>query len=126
MLIRPTTQLLDYLEMVPSPLRDKNLNWSNETFSALMARLRPYDLTKSEILMIVNLRPTSAAALGTVIEEMENRFPESETQEDMLKIIAEVLGRPDEEAEKLAMNTLSKEVKGNLGAEESMEMNEDT
>jgi hypothetical protein len=113
MLIRSTTQLLDYLEMVPSPLHDKSLSWSKRTLSTLTARLRPYDLTKSEILTIINLCPTSAAALGTVIEEMENRFPESETQEDILGVIAEVLGRPGEEAEKVAVNILSKEVKGN-------------
>jgi fructose-1,6-bisphosphatase/inositol monophosphatase family enzyme len=104
--------------MAPSPLRDKNVRWSKETIMTLMAHLRPYDLTKSELLMIVNLRPTSAAALGAVVEEMENRFPDSEAQENMLKIITDVLGHPDEEAEKIAMSNISKEAKGKQLIEE--------
>lgn len=42
--------------------------------------------------MIINLRPASVAALNTVVEEMSERFNE-EQQEDIVNIIAEVLGQ---------------------------------
>lgn len=45
--------------------------------------------------MIMNLRPTKPETLNTVIEEMEARFPEEETQYEICSIIADVLGRPD-------------------------------
>jgi len=49
------------------------------------------DLAKGEVLMILNLRPSSNAVLNTVIEDMEERFSEDE-QNAILDIIAEVLG----------------------------------
>lgn len=47
--------------------------------------------------MILNLRPASVAALNTVIEEMPERFDENQ-QEEMVNIIAEVLGSFPQEA----------------------------
>ncbi len=42
--------------------------------------------------MILNLRPCSIAALNVVVEDMGERFPE-EQQEEIMIIIAEVLGQ---------------------------------
>jgi hypothetical protein len=64
------------------------------------------DLAKGEVLMILNLRPSSIAVLSTVIEDMEERFSDEE-QATILEVIAEVLGR-DESA-------------GEAGGEEAME-----
>lgn len=52
--------------------------------------------------MILNLRPTNLINLTTLIEEMDLRFTE-EQQQEMVKIIAEVLGKPDSEANRQAM-----------------------
>lgn len=51
--------------------------------------------------MILNIRPDSVAALNTVIEHMADRFS-AEQQEDIMAIIAEVLGqfpKPDANAD---------------------------
>jgi hypothetical protein len=62
----------------------------------LIERLRQADLsselTKGELLSILNLRPTSEPVLSTAIEDMEERFSEEE-QTKIVEIIAEVLGR---------------------------------
>jgi hypothetical protein len=65
------------------------------TMTRFMDRIRaarlPSELAKGEVLMILNLRPSSVAGLNTAIEDMESRFPENE-QEKLLEIIGEVLG----------------------------------
>ena len=52
------------------------------------------DLAKGEVLMILNLRPSSIAVLSTVIEDMEERFSDDE-QAAILEVIAQVLGRDE-------------------------------
>jgi hypothetical protein len=56
--------------------------------------------------MMLNLRPTKLENLNTIIQEMQDRFPDEE-QEKILAVITKVLGRPDGEAErqKMADNT---------------------
>lgn len=58
----------------------------------MFTALQPFDLTKAELLMILNLRPQSVGVLDTIVEEMESRFDDSE-QERILAIVGEVLGR---------------------------------
>jgi hypothetical protein len=53
--------------------------------------------------MILNLRPTKPENLNTIIEEMEERFPGDDVQAEILGVIANVLGRPDGEAERQKM-----------------------
>ncbi len=54
--------------------------------------------------MIINLRPIKPENLNTIVEEMEGRFPGEELQREICEIIAEVLGKPDGEAERHAMS----------------------
>ena len=61
----------------------------------LMQRLKPYDLTKGELLMVLNLRPSDLGFLDCVIEECDERFT-GEQQVEILAVIAEVLGQPEE------------------------------
>ena len=68
------------------------LPYTEGCISKLLERLRPYNLAKGEVVMIINLRPASVAALNTVVEDMSERFDE-EQQEAMVNIIAEVLGQ---------------------------------
>lgn len=95
-------QLLEYFTEAPSPLGSKPFPYNNTTIRTLLERLRPYNLTKAEVVMIMNIRPATQSALNTVIEQMEERYGD-EQQAEMVEIIGEVLGRPDGEAERLAM-----------------------
>ena len=60
-----------------------------------MQRLKPYDLTKGELLMVLNLRPSDLGFLDCVVEECDERFT-GEQQQEIIGVIAEVLGEPEE------------------------------
>ena len=49
--------------------------------------------------------------MNTIVEEMEERFPGDELQNEIVGVIAEVLGRPDGEAERQAMTDNAKEAR---------------
>jgi len=59
----------------------------------LLKALREYELTKAELLMILNLRPDNAGVLDCVVEELDQRFSEGE-QEAILGVVSGVLGAP--------------------------------
>ncbi len=91
-------ELMDYLEKPPSPLGSKPFPYDENTIYNLLERLRPYDLTIAEIIMIMDTRPASAAVLQNLIQEFDQRFEEigsEEARQDILAIIADVLGAPD-------------------------------
>lgn len=96
---------MTYLTTKPSPLekQQETQAYSAAAINRLFEKLReanlPSELTKSELLSILNQRPASTALLSTAIEDMEERFSD-EDQNRIVDIIAEVLGRdePEEEA----------------------------
>lgn len=49
-------------------------------------------MTKAELLTILNLRPQELGLLDCVVEECDLRLSEEE-QEEILRIVAEVLGK---------------------------------
>jgi len=57
----------------------------------LLKALREYELTKAELVMILNLRPDNAGVLDCVVEELDQRFSEGE-QEAILGVVSGVLG----------------------------------
>ncbi|KAI9810630.1 MAG: hypothetical protein M1832_001229 [Thelocarpon impressellum] len=83
-------ELTDYLHTQPSPLTPPSAYGPN-TCRELFVALQPFDLTKAELLMILNLRPLSLGVLDTIIEEMDSRF-DDEQQLKIQSLIAEVLG----------------------------------
>ncbi|POR33909.1 DNA-directed RNA polymerase III subunit RPC9 [Tolypocladium paradoxum] len=85
-------ELLQYLQSPPSPLSQTPVTYHAQCISQLLERLRPYELSKGEVIMILNLRPASVAALNTVVEDMAERFND-EQQEEMVNIVAQVLGQ---------------------------------
>ncbi|KAG5998114.1 hypothetical protein E4U52_001715 [Claviceps spartinae] len=92
-------ELLQYLRTEPNPLSQQPLTYTPDCIAQLLEKLRPYELSKGEVVMVLNLRPASVASLNTIIEDMSERFSE-EQQEDMVNIVAQVLGRfdvPEEE-----------------------------
>ena len=88
-----TTQVLQYLKHSPSPFSQPHTHYTSEAIVRLMSQLQVFKVSKGEILMILNLRPVSVAGLNAVLEDMGDRFTDIE-QEDMLAIIAQVLGHP--------------------------------
>ncbi|KAM0325398.1 hypothetical protein ACHAQA_007384 [Verticillium albo-atrum] len=84
-------ELVQYLTTLPNPLGQKPITYNQECIKQLIQRLHPYELAKGEMIMIFNLRPASASALNTIIEDMEDRFDEDK-QAEIVNIIAEVLG----------------------------------
>ena len=62
----------------------------------LIDKLEPYELSKAEVLMISNLRPTTSVLLDVIVEECDERFSE-EQQEGILGVIRDVLGGEEEE-----------------------------
>ncbi|CRK20713.1 hypothetical protein BN1723_002680 [Verticillium longisporum] len=73
---------------MPNPLAQRPLPYSQDCIKQLIQRLHPYELAKGEMIMIFNLRPASASALNTIIEDMEDRFDEDK-QAEIVDIIAE-------------------------------------
>lgn len=96
-------QLLEYFNEAPSPLACTPLPYNDDTIRTLLKELRHLEITKGEAIMMINLRPTKLENLSTIIEEMDNRFPGDEMQQEILEIITRVLGRPDTEAERQTM-----------------------
>lgn len=75
--------------------------------------------------MMINLRPANLGNLNTIVEELEGRF-DDEQQEAIVRAIREVLGKADEEAERLAMtnnaNQARKESMDQESRQEPMDM----
>lgn len=89
-------QITDYLHPPPTsrnPIPAYNApGYTAATIRELVELLQPYELTKGETLMIINLRPLDLTLLDCVVEECDERFT-PERQEEILKIIGDVLGR---------------------------------
>ncbi|KAF4507140.1 hypothetical protein G6O67_005808 [Ophiocordyceps sinensis] len=85
-------ELLGYLRTHPNPLSQEPATYSPECISQLFESMRPYELSKGEVIIILNLRPTDVVALNTVVEDMVERFTEEQRQE-IVDIIAQVLGQ---------------------------------
>ncbi|KAI0013188.1 HRDC-like protein [Xylariaceae sp. FL0662B] len=85
-------EVLQYFESPPGPLSQKPLPYDSSSISVLVKRLHPYNISKGELIMLLNMRPTSIPTLNSVIEDMELRFDE-EKQLEIINIIIEVLGQ---------------------------------
>ncbi|TPX07894.1 uncharacterized protein E0L32_010469 [Thyridium curvatum] len=94
-------EVLEHLETNPNPLSQRPLTYTPEAIPLLIEKLHPYDLTKGEMIMIINLRPGSIPALNCIVEDMVERLYDHQ-QEEVLGIISETLGAfpaPEETAE---------------------------
>lgn len=91
-------QVTDYLHPPPSsgnPIAahtDYAPDCAANTIRTLIELLQPYQLTKSEMLMILNIRPLDLTLLDCVVEECDQRFS-PERQEEILRIIRNVHGK---------------------------------
>ncbi|MCJ1364351.1 hypothetical protein MMC16_003461 [Acarospora aff. strigata] len=91
-------ELTDYLLLTPrSPLSLSQQNpYTSSTIPTLLSALKPYDLTKAELLMILNLRPDNPGVLDCIVEELDQRFSEEEVGA-ILGVVGDVLGKEDGE-----------------------------
>ncbi|KAM0795296.1 RNA polymerase II, partial [Usnea florida] len=85
-------ELTDYLSPPPHSRSRIPPPYSAAALAALVAALSPYRLTKSEVLMIANLRPDNLGLLDCVVEECDERFS-IESQEKIVRVVGDVLGR---------------------------------
>ncbi|KAK4057334.1 hypothetical protein OIO90_001831 [Microbotryomycetes sp. JL221] len=77
-----------YLENEAFPV----LQQTEELVTALLERLESFNLTKAERLQIINLAPRSLVELVVCVEDLEERFPDTIAQEEILALIASHLG----------------------------------
>ncbi|KAG8160353.1 hypothetical protein KVR01_009889 [Diaporthe batatas] len=84
-------EVIDQLRTQPDPLSQRPITYDATSIGRLVERLRDFDLTKGETIMIINLRPDNPAVLAACVEDAESRFDE-EKQHQILAIIEEVLG----------------------------------
>lgn len=84
-------QVIDQLRTQPDPLSQRPITYDATSIGRLVERLRDFDLTKGETIMIINLRPDNPAVLAACVEDTESRFDE-EKQQEILAVIEEVLG----------------------------------
>jgi len=83
--------VIQYFNTAPNPLAQQPSRYTPESIAELLARLRPYDLAKGEVIMLFNIRPQTIAQLSIILEDMSSRFPQDQ-QESILEIVTEVLG----------------------------------
>ncbi|KAI1388935.1 HRDC-like protein [Hypoxylon trugodes] len=91
-------EVLQYFESPPGPLSQKPLPFDTTAIPQMIKRLRQYQLSKGELIMLLNIRPTNVPVLNTVIEDMESRFS-SDEQQQIIDITTEILGQFPEELE---------------------------
>lgn len=84
-------EVIDQLRTQPDPLSQRPITYDATSIGRLVERLRDFDLTKGETIMIINLRPDNPAVLAACVEDTESRFDE-EKQQEIIAIIEEVLG----------------------------------
>ncbi|CAB4410999.1 unnamed protein product [Rhizophagus irregularis] len=75
-------EVIQNLTSLQSPARTQ----TPEQIESVLFELKKYNLTKSEKLQIINLRPQSIAELELIIEDCEDRFP-IETLREMIYMI---------------------------------------
>lgn len=84
-------QVLEYFKTPPSPLSQQPVTYNGFTIHRLVDQLHDYDLSKGEMIIILNVRPENLAVLSACIEDFMTRFTEDQ-QNEIQAIIEKVLG----------------------------------
>lgn len=109
------TKVLDNVESrltrtdAPTPIAGDTKYDAATAIPLLCQRLKPYRLTKPEMLQIFNLRPWKLTQMTLIIEDFETRFNEAQ-QHKIVTTIYEVLGGED--------HPFADEVEAEAGAED--------
>lgn len=79
--------------------------YSDEAIRDLVTRLCSLNVTKSECITIINMRPENMAVLLSILEDADGRWSAAKQQE-ILDMVTTTLGRfPDELREQEEMET---------------------
>ncbi|KAG2728177.1 hypothetical protein I3843_01G188500 [Carya illinoinensis] len=65
---------------------------TRENINEFLERCKKYDLAKAELLNIINIRPSSAVEIYTIVEECEKRF--GDAVEELVELVEKVLPPP--------------------------------
>lgn len=97
--------MLTYLtKTVTTPLD----TFTRQMYLDLFTQLTPYNLTMGELLALLNHRPQESVNLEPLIEEVDVRFS-TEQKDEILQIVAQVLGRAEATDEQQADGGASEE-----------------
>lgn len=83
-------ETVKYLEKTPCKSQD------SEFIRKFTTKVQPFNLTKAEILQLLNHLPTTGVEIQLLIEESEERLTEEQTEE-LLEIIQEFILEDNEE-----------------------------
>ncbi|KLU81686.1 hypothetical protein MAPG_00770 [Magnaporthiopsis poae ATCC 64411] len=86
-----TKDVIQYCQTYPNPLSQQPSAYDQDSIATLVERLAEFGLSKGEVLMIINLRPTELPGLYVCVEEMAERYS-ADQQSRMLDIVVQVLG----------------------------------
>ncbi|XP_011090673.1 DNA-directed RNA polymerase III subunit RPC9 isoform X2 [Sesamum indicum] len=84
-------KVFDYLEQTPA------CNQTRDIIHKFVDECKKFDLAKAEILNVVNMRPSSAVEVYTIIEECDTRMEEK--IDDFVEMILQVLPAHPSQAE---------------------------
>ncbi|KAL5542020.1 hypothetical protein UlMin_009730 [Ulmus minor] len=70
-------------------------NLTRENIDEFLEKSKKYDLAKAELLNIINIRPSSAVEIFSIIEQCDARLGDS--VEELVEMVAEVLPPPPTE-----------------------------
>ncbi|KAF5466079.1 hypothetical protein F2P56_016036 [Juglans regia] len=65
---------------------------TRENINEFLERCKKYDLAKAEVLNIINIRPSSAVEIYSIVEECEKRF--GDAVEELVELVENVLPPP--------------------------------
>ncbi|KAK6164303.1 hypothetical protein DH2020_001167 [Rehmannia glutinosa] len=94
-------KVFDYLEQTAA------CNQTKEIVHKFVDECKKYDLAKAEILNVVNMRPSSAVEVYTIIEECDSRMEEK--IDEFVETIAQILPPPPSQEQPGEENAESKE-----------------
>ncbi|KVH95134.1 uncharacterized protein LOC112527879 [Cynara cardunculus var. scolymus] len=69
---------------------------TRESIAEFVTKCKPYKLTKSEIVSIVNVRPSSAVEIDPLIEDLDSRLGES--AEELVELVLQVFPPPPDQS----------------------------
>lgn len=92
-------ETVKYLEKTPCKTQD------SEFIREFTKKLQPFNLTKAEILQLLNHLPTTGVEIQLLVEESEERLTEQQT-DDLLNIIEDFIAKNSEEVDDTDQNLM--------------------
>ncbi|KJE93605.1 hypothetical protein CAOG_04367 [Capsaspora owczarzaki ATCC 30864] len=84
-------EVRQYLAETPCHVQNK------QSIEAFVKAVQPFQLTKGEILQLINLRPATLPAMTPLVEEIEERLTEDRINQ-LLELIQQLLPEPPTDA----------------------------